>query len=102
MYLLSKNDAASLQSWLKELKEFQLDSMFDTNILGRAYLYTESLTLLTSEENVLEYEIGGSSNYQAKIIASKGSIFGSCTCPYEGKCKHIAACLLVAFKSQFQ
>jgi uncharacterized Zn finger protein len=102
MYLLSKNDSDSLQNWIKELKEFQLDSMFDTNVLGRAYLYTNSLTSLATEDNMLVYEVGKNTIYHTKLISSNGAIYGSCTCPFDGKCKHIAACILVAIKDQKQ
>ena len=98
MYLLSKNDAASLQSWLKELKEFQLDSMFDTNILARAYLYTNSITSVSTEENNLEFHVGSTTIYRTKLSSSNETVYGSCTCLFDGKCKHIAACILVSIQ----
>ena len=98
MVLLSKNGTESLQNWLKELKEFQLDSMFDTNVLARAYLYKDSLKTLVTEENNLEFAVGGDTLYHTKIISSNGEVHGSCTCPFDGKCKHLAACILVSIR----
>jgi uncharacterized Zn finger protein len=98
MVLLSKNNTESLQNWLNELKEFQLDSMFDTNVLARAYLYTDSITILNTEANILECEVSGNTMYRTKLISSNGEVLGSCTCPYNGKCKHLAASILVSMK----
>lgn len=95
MYLLYDIQHDSLQKWLKELKEFQLDSIFDTSVLGRAFLYTESVEIIKEEENDLEFTVGTNSTYNVQLILKEHSVYGSCTCPYDGKCKHLAASLLV-------
>ncbi len=96
MNLLSKNDFESLQKWLKDLKEFQLDSMFDTNVLGRAYLYTNSFSSQKNTENSISALVN-EKNYTVQIISENNKIFGECTCPYEGNCKHLAALILSSF-----
>jgi len=93
MHLLSSNDFESLQKWLKELKEFQLDSMFDTNVLGRAYLYTNMVSIIKNTKNSISALVG-EKNYKVRITSENHEILGECTCPYEGKCKHLAAIVL--------
>ena len=93
MQLLSKNDYESLQNWIKNLKEFQLDSMFDTNVLARAYLYTNSISIYKNSENSICGEVGDG-KYQVQISSEDNSILGECSCPYDGKCKHLAALVL--------
>ncbi|MDH5684716.1 MAG: SWIM zinc finger family protein [candidate division WOR-3 bacterium] len=46
--------------------------------------------------NVIKAEVEGSQSdrYKVKIIFSQDGIRCSCTCPYEGTCKHIVATLL--------
>lgn len=90
---LSKNENESLQIWLKELREFQLDSMFDTQILGRAYLYTDAVSILQSSENTIHAQID-KGRYLIDLVAINKSIQGMCSCPFEGNCKHLAALIL--------
>lgn len=98
VHLLKKTELYTLQDWLKDLKEFQLDSLFDTNVLGRAYLYTASLKIDDISENNINGRTGDLLKYETSLSMNEQSVYGSCTCPYEGKCKHIAALLLVARK----
>lgn len=93
MHHLSKKDNTSLQIWLNELKEFQLDSLFDTAVLGRAYLYIESISI----NGDTEHHVGASVNdgkYDVSIQAENNSVLAECSCPYQGNCKHLAALLL--------
>lgn len=94
MNALAPNRFENLQIWLKELKEFQLDNMFDTNVLGRAFLYTKSVSVLDTTEQSIEAQIR-EKNYIVKLFDKEGDIFGQCSCPFDGPCKHQAAVLLV-------
>lgn len=100
MYLLSENDSESLQIWLIELKEFQLDSMFDTNVMARAYLYTNSVSILESGRDFVKALVGENNKYEAEIILKDKLIQGRCSCLYDGKCKHLAALILVLISSK--
>jgi len=93
MQLLSKNASESLQDWINNLKEFQLDSMFDTNVLARAYLYTNSISIYKNSKNSISGSVGDS-KYQVTVDSIDNSIYGECSCPYDGKCKHLAALIL--------
>ena len=99
MHLLSQNQQGSLKEWLEDLKEFQLDSIFETNVLGRAFLYAKSVSHSIEEDNKVESKVGSDSIYKTSIINKKGLIYGTCSCPFDGKCKHLAASLLVLIKS---
>jgi len=92
--MLSKNDLNSLQNWLGALKEFQLDSMFDTNVLGRAYLVTPSVSILESLDNKVTGQIEDG-KYALEIISIDGEIHAECSCPFDGNCKHLAALLIL-------
>ncbi len=94
MYLLSKIDNDSLQIWLTELKEFQLDSMFDTAVLARAYLCTNSISIHKNTINSIGAVVGDN-KYEIHITSNNDFILGGCSCPFDGKCKHLAALFLV-------
>ena len=98
MNILSKNEHKSLQIWLKELKEFQLDSMFETNVLGRAYLYKNSITINKNNPNSVSGIVEGK-QYEVQIISDNNVVKGNCSCPFEGNCKHLAALVLVLLSS---
>jgi len=93
-YLLSKNNSDSLQSWLEDIREFQLDSMFDTNILGRAFWYTDAVSIFENSEHVVKAVIK-EKMYELQITSKESKVIGECSCPYDGHCKHLAALLLV-------
>jgi len=94
MYLIATSNSSSLQTWLDELKEFQLDSMFDTNVLGRAYLYTQTISFSKKEATRITAIIGKARRYEIHLSSMDGEIKGECSCPFEGKCKHLAALII--------
>ena len=46
---IAQNISSNLTSWVQNLQEFQLDSIFETTILGRAYDYVPKVTVLNSD-----------------------------------------------------
>ncbi|MEM9548716.1 MAG: SWIM zinc finger family protein [Bacteroidota bacterium] len=94
MHILVKTDLDSLEQWLKDLKEFQLDSMFDTHILGRAYLYTNAVSIEKKDDLNIFGRVK-EKDYQMQIWAKNNFVHAKCSCPYNGPCKHLAALLLV-------
>ena len=95
MYTLAKTTSDSLEEWLKELKEFQLDGMFDMNILGRAYLYTDSISILEKDQLNISGRVQ-EKDYQMHIKLQDQFVYGECSCPFDGPCKHLAALLLIS------
>lgn len=80
------------------LREFQLDDIFDTSVLGRAYEYADSIELVASDDVSISAEIGSSSVYTLLLAIDGSSVVGSCSCPYDGKCKHLAALMLYGLR----
>ena len=86
--------AKNLNNWLNQLQEFQLDSFFDSVILGRAYEYVSKVELVYSLENKIRCQISVTNKYDIEIKMDGNEILGSCTCPHDQKCKHLAAVIL--------
>jgi len=93
MAFLSTTPYASCLDWIKALKEFQLDSLFDTQVLGRAYLYMKEVNIQDKEKHSI-IALVGEKRYEVHIYQDGKCIYGRCSCPYEGNCKHLAAMLL--------
>ena len=91
---IAHSRADNLNKWLNELQEFQLDSFFDSVILGRAYEYVSKVEHVNHLENKITCQISGSTKYDIEIKMVDNEILGSCTCPYDQKCKHMAAVIL--------
>ena len=91
---LSETTAADLDSWLSNLKEFELDNMFETRVLGRGYEYVKGIEveeLTTTHASARSVE---TNEYYLNLELDHGRIMGSCTCPHNQACKHLAAFLL--------
>lgn len=101
MFQLTKTNSLSLAEWLNELKEFQLDSYFSTQILGRSYDYIPMVTSIKTTKNQNTYKLIGSQVYNVKLEKMGGEIFGQCSCPYNQTCKHIAAVILWEMRLDF-
>jgi len=93
MPILFTTNSDSLQNWFRDLKEFQLDNMFDTQILARAYLLTEAITIEDHKDISVDANMR-EKPYKMKVWTKNNKVFGECTCPYDGPCKHLAALLL--------
>ena len=94
MFNLTKTNASSLNEWFSGLQEFQLDSYFESNILGRSYDYISSVALSQVNEDRRTYKLVSSKVYEVEIKKVSNEILGSCTCPYDEACKHLAAVIL--------
>jgi uncharacterized Zn finger protein len=91
---IAQSKAENLNNWFNEIQEFQLDSFFDSVVLGRAYDYVSKVELLTSLENKIRCQISVTNKYDIEIKMVGNEILGSCTCPHDQKCKHLAATIL--------
>lgn len=102
MFELTKTDSISLYTWLTELQEFQLDSYFNSSILGRSYDYITAVSPLQIDEYHRTYKIESSSSVYDVDLKKVGKlIISSCNCPYAQACKHIAAVILWEMKIEF-
>ena len=91
---ITNSSTENLNTWFHELQEFQLDSFFDTIILGRAFDYVSKVVLLESHQTNIICQLSGTNKYDIEIRMAGNEILGSCTCPHDQKCKHIAAVIL--------
>lgn len=79
---------------LRGLHDGHLAEIFGRTILGRAYDYTNAIESLEISPGSAEAEIYGTEPYETSIECRLGVVFGSCSCPYDSACKHLAALLL--------
>lgn len=85
----SKNN---LQGYLSLLKEFQLDSYFETTVMAKAYeLQFEIEVKISTPKQIIAMV---SNRYIVELIHDGHEIQVSCECPYPLPCKHQAATIL--------
>lgn len=87
-----------LSTTIRSLDELKLTMLFPVNILGRGftYYYENWITELIIEAGEISGQLQGSSLYQVRLWKRGMELVGSCNCPHEAKCKHIAAVLIAA------
>jgi len=91
---IAQSNSVTLSKWITDLHEFQLDSIFDTVILGRAYDYISKVTNVSIQENKVSCQIAGTNIYEINIEMVGNVVKAVCNCPYDQKCKHMAATIL--------
>lgn len=86
--------ASNLNEWINSFKEFQLDDLFETNILARSYLL--KLESFQVHESEVSANITGSNGsiYHINLKISDFYLVGECSCPYQGNCKHLGALVI--------
>ena len=94
-HILTKKPTSSISvsSWARSIREFQLDDIFDTTVLGRSYEYIAAVSHLQKNRQQVVAQLPAH-GYEVKLTLSQSMINGSCTCPYPAACKHIAATIL--------
>jgi uncharacterized Zn finger protein len=92
MYL-SFVDGEEALDHLTRIAEGEMDAYFANAILDRAEGYYDERywSLGTVEAGSLYAKVRGSQVYSVLLMANTGGVQMSCSCPYEGKCKHLAA-----------
>jgi uncharacterized Zn finger protein len=98
---IAHSQADNLNNWFNEIQEFQLDSFFDSVVLGRAYNYLSKVEPILSQENKITCQIPGTNKYDIEIKMVGNEIIGSCSCPHNQKCKHLAAVILSQMDIKF-
>ncbi len=91
---IAQSKAENLNNWFNEIQEFQLDSYFDSVVLGRAYDYVSKVEIIKSLENTITCQIPGINKYDIEIKMVGNEVIGNCSCPHNQKCKHLAAVIL--------
>lgn len=91
---IAHSSTENLNNWFHELQEFQLDSFFDSVILGSAFEYVSKVKLIESHKTKIICQLHGIKKYDVEIKLVGSEILASCTCPYDQKCKHMAAVIL--------
>jgi hypothetical protein len=76
------------------LHDGQLAEIFGRTILNRAYDYLEAIESVYLQPRQAEAKIYGSEPYEVVLEHRAGDVFGDCSCPYESRCKHLAALLM--------
>jgi len=85
---------------LKNIDEKDMEELFDPVIRQRGYEYFErgNVINLVSFENKIMATVAGTANYITSIEIKDNELHISCTCPYEGNCKHAAALMYAWMK----
>ncbi|OGJ84891.1 MAG: hypothetical protein A2487_07290 [Candidatus Raymondbacteria bacterium RifOxyC12_full_50_8] len=69
---------------------------------GKEYLTAYRVEFIKQELNILRFKVKGTEDYSTSLFLDDNAasiLKGSCTCPYGGNCKHIAAAALYAERS---
>ncbi|MCD6474123.1 MAG: hypothetical protein J7K47_04370 [Thermoplasmata archaeon] len=85
---------------LEKLGEKDIEKLFDPVIRQRGYEYFEDEAVVNpvAFENKIMATVVGTANYITSIEVKNNELHFSCTCPYEGRCKHEAALLYAWIK----
>ena len=79
-------------TWLVTLREFQLDDLFATSILARAYDYVPLIQIDHQTRTLLKATVDH--KYSTYLSSENSQLVGECSCLYQGPCKHLAALIL--------
>ena len=98
LLLFSSAPNTSLNQAFQSLDELKLTTLFPVPILGRGftYYYEDWIKNLLIQQDYIQATVSGNSDYSIRIQQKGGNLYGSCDCPFEGKCKHMAAVMISA------
>jgi hypothetical protein len=103
---LFNSDKKSLSAFLEDLTEDDIVSFCEYKIFLRGVEYYDSHLVknvaYSPDENKVKATVKGGKNYTVEIFEHNNEILGSCTCPYDGVCKHIVAVLLFISENDFK
>lgn len=78
------------------MKIYNMNDYFSETILQRGFNYYKRGKVISANKinnNTFIFDVAGSINYLVKINVHNNEYDMSCNCPYDGNCKHMAACL---------
>lgn len=96
LLLFSSAPDTSLNQAFQALDELKLTTLFPVSILGRGftYYYEDWIKELLIKQDHIQATVSGNANYSILIQQKGDDFYGSCDCPFEGKCKHMAAVMI--------
>lgn len=98
LLLFSSAPNTSLKQAFQSLDELKLTTLFPVSILGRGftYYYEGWIENLLIKQEHIQATVSGNAVYSIQIQQKGGNLYGNCNCPFEGKCKHMAAVMISA------
>lgn len=100
MLLLTATCHSNLPDFFKSITTDEIEEWCDPGVFYRGEEYYESGAVVdasySTDKKLLNSVVQGSHNYQVMISLQDGNASASCTCPYNGLCKHVVASLLYA------
>ncbi|MEZ5041308.1 MAG: hypothetical protein R2828_15530 [Saprospiraceae bacterium] len=86
----------TLTQGFQSLDELKLTMLFPVNILGRGftYYYEEWVKNIQIGSESIKATIQGNENYTTQVLQKGNEVYGNCNCPFDGKCKHLAALVI--------
>ena len=104
-YSLFDLDNKSYLSFIDNLTEEAIKSNIDFVIYHRGREYYDKGQVknvsFNSAENTVSAIVKGGEKYKVRIFPENSEIKASCSCPYEGVCKHITAVLILISEKGF-
>ncbi|MDR0796146.1 MAG: SWIM zinc finger family protein [Tannerella sp.] len=100
MHKLFNTSKQSLSDFFDSLSEDDIQDCCSPTIYQRGADYYDAddvyQATYNKEKTLLKAIVSGNKEYAITISLGNGSVSGSCTCPYDGVCKHLVAALLFA------
>jgi hypothetical protein len=105
-FFLFYSDKKHLPVLIEDLNEDDVISCCEYKIFLRGVEYNDSHLVKDAEyfpgEIKVRATVKGGEKYSVEIFEHNNEILGSCTCPYEGVCKHIVAVLMFISENDFK
>lgn len=92
--ILAKTSFQTLVEWLFNFREFELDNLFDTSVIGRAYEYVHEIKITNRTKLSISAISDRTTTYLLHLEIIENKVLGTCSCKFEGACKHMAALIL--------
>ena len=92
-FLIHLPVSSTLADAIQNLSDARLYAIFGPVILQRSHDYLDEIEEVDYAQGLAQTLIYGSDEYEVEIKheASTSRLYGNCSCPYGGTCKHIAA-----------
>jgi uncharacterized protein YdhG (YjbR/CyaY superfamily) len=102
--ILFKTTHIKISDFLNTLSIDEIEDCFDSKVFYRGKEYYENGLVeeasLSADKLQFHSTVIGNDDYHVTINLRDGNVSASCTCPYGGFCKHIAASLLYALEEE--
>ena len=96
MYNVIQTEEPTLTDFLSSFNDEKLKFQYGKTFERADYCYfngyVKSISIL--DPNNIEGVVKGNRNYTVQIHYKENEVFASCSCPYEGVCKHTLAIII--------